>query len=90
MQDTPAVKATYDAQVTVPRQFNVLMSANSTGVQEFNKTHKLYSFKNSIKIPSYLIALAVGDLKRVSLGNRVGVISEPKQIESAQKELSSL
>jgi hypothetical protein len=43
-----------------------------------------------MKIPSYLIALAVGDLRKVSLGNRVGLISEPGQIESAKKELSDL
>jgi leukotriene-A4 hydrolase len=67
-----------------------MMSANSTGVKDFNKTHKAFSFTNSIKIPSYLIALAVGDLKKESLGNRVGVISEPKQLETAKKELSSL
>jgi hypothetical protein len=34
-------------------------------------------FKNDIKIPSYLIALAVGDLQRLPLGKRVGIISEP-------------
>jgi aminopeptidase N len=53
------------------------MSANSTGESQVNATHKLYEFKNDIKIPSYLIALAIGDLERVSLGKRVGVISEP-------------
>lgn len=37
-----------------------------------------------------MIALAVGDLKRVSLGKKVGLISEPKQIVSAEKELSAL
>lgn len=53
------------------------MSANSTGETKLNKTHTLFEFKNDIKIPSYLIALAIGDLERASLGKRVGVISEP-------------
>lgn len=39
--------------------------------------NKNYYFECKIKIPSYLIALAVGDLKYQSLGKRVGIISEP-------------
>jgi leukotriene-A4 hydrolase len=77
MQDTPGIKATYDARITVPSEYKVKMSANSTGETMLNKTHKLFEFKNDIKIPSYLIALAIGDLERASLGKRVGVISEP-------------
>ena len=50
--------------------------------------HRLYSFSSDIKIPSYLIALAVGDLEKATLGNRVNVIAEPAQIESAKAELS--
>ena len=88
MQDTPSVKSTYDARVTVPKEFNVYMSANQT-FTESNKTHSFFEFRNDIKIPSYLIALAVGDLKRVSLGKKVGLISEPKQIASAQIPNSS-
>ena len=30
MQDSPSVKATYNAYVTAPKQFNVKMSANDT------------------------------------------------------------
>jgi leukotriene-A4 hydrolase len=77
MQDTPAVKMTYDANVTIPNDLRAKMSANSTGFKEINKTHTMFMFRNDIKIPSYLIALAVGDLKYHSLGRRVGVISEP-------------
>ena len=83
------MKTTYDARVTVPKEFNVYMSANLT-FNESNKTHSFFEFRNDIKIPSYLIALAVGDIKRVSLGKKVGLISEPKQLATAQKELSAL
>lgn len=85
MQDTPSVKSTYDARVTVPKGFNVYMSANQTYAQD-----GVFEFRNDIKIPSYLIALAVGDIQRVSLGKRVGIISEPKQLASAKSELSAL
>lgn len=45
LQDTPAVKATYSADVTVPKEFNVKMSANDTGSVE-NGAMKTYKFLN--------------------------------------------
>jgi aminopeptidase N len=47
-----------------------------------------YSFKMTKPIPSYLIAIAVGDLQFRSLGNRTGVYTEPAMIEKAANELS--
>jgi leukotriene-A4 hydrolase len=90
MQDTPAVKITYDANVTILNSLRAKMSANSTGFVEVNETHTKFMFRNDIKIPSYLIALAVGNIKYHSLGRRVGVISEPEQLVSAKKELDQL
>ena len=53
------------------------MSANITGSTAYNSTHDITSFANDIPIPSYLLALAMGDLEYRSLGSRVGVITEP-------------
>ena len=41
-------------------------------------------------MPSYLIAIAIGDLEYRSLGNRVGVITEPINMDSVANELSTL
>lgn len=41
-------------------------------------------------MPSYLIAIAVGDLVYKPLGRRVGVITEPSQIDAVAWELDSL
>jgi len=90
MQDTPAVRITYDARVTVPSQFKVKMSANQTNVQKINMTHTSYYFENNIKMPSYLIAIAIGDLEYRSLGKRVGVITEPCRIDAVAWELDEL
>jgi leukotriene-A4 hydrolase len=91
MMDSPAIKITFDAQVTVKSEFVVKMSANETKVElSPDKTQKTYFFKNQIKMPSYLIAIAVGDLEYRSLGERVGVISEPSQIDMVANELESL
>jgi len=90
MQDTPSVKATYDATVTVKKEFNVKMSANETGVEDYNSTHKQFTFKNEIRMPSYLIAVAVGDIEYRELGDRVGVITEPCRLDAVAWELESL
>jgi leukotriene-A4 hydrolase len=67
------------------------MSANSTNTLHLaNEGKKVYSFSNTIRMPNYLIALAVGDLEYRSLGNRVGVITEPEQMDAVAWELESL
>src|SRR5574341_1847208 len=47
-----------------------------------------YSFRMHQPIPSYLIALAIGDLRFRSLGRRTGVYAEPSVIAKAASELS--
>lgn len=67
------------------------MSANETNVETSpDGSLKTYSFYNQIKMPSYLIAIAVGDLEFRSLGERVGVITEPSQMEKVANELDTL
>ena len=78
MQDTPAIKVTYTAIVTVETPYVVHMSANKTGnTTSGNMT--VYNFENTIKMPSYLIALAVGNLEETSMGERTSVITEPEK-----------
>ena len=92
MMDTPSQKITYDATVVAPNEFVVRMSANTTSIQEYNSTHTIATFDAAIKIPSYLIAIVVGDLEERSLGgsNRVSVISEPAYMDAAVEEFSEL
>src|SRR6478609_4303291 len=58
-QDSPGVRFTYDAEVTVPKELIALMSASNP--QEKNDTG-VYHFEMKQAIPSYLLALAVGDI----------------------------
>jgi len=90
MMDTPSQKITYDATVVAPSEFVVRMSANTTGETALNDTHTLTSFNATIKIPSYLIAIVVGDLEERRLSNRVSVISEPAYLEAAVEEFEEL
>jgi len=66
------------------------MSANDTGNYTFNATHTAYFFENKIKIPSYLIAIAIGDIEYRSLGTRTGVITEPAAMDQVATVLASL
>jgi leukotriene-A4 hydrolase len=66
------------------------MSANETGVSAYNATHNVAGFHAAIPIPSYLMAIAVGDLVYRSLGRRVGVITEPSQIDFVANELAEM
>lgn len=86
-QDTPGNRITYSAYVKVPSELLAVMSADNP--QEKNdKGHYHFEMKNPI--PSYLIAIAVGDLEFHSVGPRTGVYAEPSMIKAAAFELSDM
>merc|ERR1719329_987350 len=90
MMDTPANRITYSARVVTDKKLVPKMSANETGTHSLNLTHYITSFSNEIPIPSYLMAIAVGDLEYRSLGRRVGVITEPVNMDFVANELENL
>lgn len=90
LQDTPGVKATYSADMLVPADVSMFMSANLTRVVNASSTHRLFSFNCSVPIPSYLLAVIAGNLEQVQVGRRTFVISEPNDLPVYAKELSDL
>ena len=92
MMDTPAIKITYGAFVTVPTEpkFVVYVSANATGAPLMRNNQTTYGFYNQIRMPSYLIAIAVGDLEYQSTGRRTGVITEPSKLNETATCLEDL
>jgi leukotriene A-4 hydrolase/aminopeptidase len=88
-QDTPAVRFTYEAALRVPESLTVVMAAESLGSQrEHGKT--ICKFRTSLPIPSYLFALAAGNLVSEELGSRSRVYAEPETIQAAKWEYAEV
>jgi leukotriene-A4 hydrolase len=86
-QDTPGNRITYSADVEVPAELMAVMSAdNATEKSEDGK----YSFKMDKPIPSYLIAIAVGDLQFKDIGGRTGLYTEPSMMDRCAYELEDV
>ncbi|MCR6626230.1 MAG: M1 family metallopeptidase [Pseudoxanthomonas sp.] len=83
LQDTPQVRYTYSAHVTSRPDVMVLMSADNdpAAVRDGD-----YTFKMPQKIPSYLMAIAAGDLVFKPISARSGVWAEPAMVDKATKE----
>ena len=76
-QDTPSIKSPYSANVTVNAPYVVKMSAHEYDNVTNKDTTITYRFHQDIKVPSYLLALAVGNLAVTVVGPRASVIAEP-------------
>ena len=87
-QDSPGIRFTYNAKVTVPKDLLAVMSA-SVNPQKKNDTG-VYTFKQDKAIPSYLMAIAVGDIEFQSIDNRTGVYAEPSLLKKAAWEFAEL
>ncbi|MEI7801391.1 MAG: M1 family metallopeptidase [Bacteroidota bacterium] len=86
-QDSPGIRFTYEADVQVPTDMLALMSAENP--TEKNSTGK-YHFRMTNPIPSYLIALSVGDLAFHSIGDRTGVYAEPSMLDKSVYEFADM
>ncbi len=85
LQDTPIIRFTYSAHVTAPKDAMVLMSADNDPAAARDGD---YSFKMPQKIPSYLLAIAAGDLVFKPIGDRSGVWAEPSMVDKAVAEFA--
>lgn len=87
IQDGPGIRFTYEANVQVPPGLLAVMSAENP--MQANETG-VYEFKMEQPIPSYLMALAVGDLAFAPIGERTGVYAEPSMLEAAVYEFGDM
>lgn len=83
LQDTPSVRFTYSAHVVSRPDVMVLMSADNDPKAARDGD---YTFKMPQPIPSYLLAIAAGDLVFEPISGRSGVWAEPTMVGKAAKE----
>ena len=86
-QDSPGIRFTYEATVRVPPGLLALMSAENPQQPD---TGGRYHFRMTQPIPSYLMALAVGDLAFAPLSARTGIYAEPATLAKAAFEFADL
>ena len=86
-QDSPGIRFTYTAEVEVPKGYLALMSAENPTEKNENG---VYHFNMPQPIPSYLMALTVGDIAYESIGERTGVYAEPVMLEKCHEEFSEM
>ena len=77
------MRFTYTARVHRPEGLVAAMSVENNA-EAHNDTSAV--FRMTRPIPSYLVALAVGDLSRVATGPRTAVYAEPDVIVRAANE----
>ena len=92
-QDTPDAKSTYE--FLLRSHLPVLASGLPTGARDFkpglNQTPgtMLYSFSQKVPMPSYLFAIASGDIASASIGPRSTIWTDPEELTGAKWELEN-
>ncbi|CAI7586633.1 unnamed protein product [Penicillium manginii] len=88
-QDTPDVKSTIDFNITspLPVKTSGLLIKESHPTTESGS--QLYRFNQSVPIPSYLFAVASGDVSEASIGPRSVVATSPDKLDECKWELEA-
>lgn len=92
-QDTPDVKSTYSFNISSPH----VVVASGVAVDEdagqkpaaAEDGDTLYRFEQKVPIPSYLFALASGDIATARIGPRSSVATGPDEVAACQWELEA-
>jgi leukotriene-A4 hydrolase len=90
-QDSPGVRTTWDAVITVDDRFTPVMAAALSEPLPVDEAGlRSVRFVMPKPVPAYLIALGVGDLERREIGPRTAVWADPKIVEGAAREFADM
>jgi aminopeptidase N len=85
LQDTPALRVSYQARIRTPKQLLAVMSADNSKNTERDGD---YQFVMPQPIPAYLIAIAVGDLHFQPMSDQTGIYAEKTWLAKAAAEFN--
>jgi leukotriene-A4 hydrolase len=88
-QDTPRVRQEVQARLTIPRALTAVMAAADLGREESGDV-AVQRFHMPQRIPSYLLAFAVGHLTSEDVGARTRVWAEPEAVKAAAWEFAEV
>lgn len=90
--DSPAYKTTFNYYIHVEKPLTVVASAELKEVKddENDKNWRCFTYEMKFPIPSYLVALAAGNIVSKPIGPRSSVWSEPEMIDECQKEFDEV
>ena len=86
-QDSPGIRFTYTAKVTVPKNLLAVMSAENPVAKNDSG---VYYFTMPQPVPAYLVALSVGDIEFKKIGEHTGVYAEPVMLEKSVYEFADM
>ena len=89
IQDTPAVKMPVSVSITVPKPLLGLVGGiYQSKIDNGNTT--TYFYEQKIPIPSYLIAIAAGDLAKRNIFDRCTIYAEKEIVDKAAYEFGDM
>ncbi|MDP3771383.1 MAG: leukotriene A4 hydrolase C-terminal domain-containing protein, partial [bacterium] len=89
-QDTPGVRFTFNACLTVPEALRGLMAANEHVYREIKDGLAVEMWRMTKPIPSYLFTLVIGDIASRDITNRCRVYAEPELVDAAAAEFADV
>jgi aminopeptidase N len=87
-QDSPGIRQSWEARISVPAPLTAVMSAPRVGQPVTEGDRRTFTYRMEHPVAPYLIAIAVGDLAFRDLGPRTGVWTEPVMLDKAAAELA--